>query len=256
MDPKEIDERLEVMSFFRENPDVEVQEVYFNELQIANFEYIFKKFDRNDSNTILTEDLDSVLRACGMNPSFKKANEICEWFVVNEILDLNFEQFIRLLKKSWHGQSQEELKSAFDVFDPSDNGFFTIEQLKNLMMNYGEAIDEDDFKEILKLVDVHPDGTINTQVLSTSLKETLQLSGGGTSTNLKDATSLRDSRIMRSRRSAKLQSNDKLKGGYGYGGYAGYDDYYGYNYGYGYNDYYYCDPYDYYCDSYYYYKRR
>lgn len=89
---------------------------------------------------------------------FIKVNKLC----IKGIEQLNFEEFKKLLQKTWREDDPHELKNAVSVFDPAGNGYLTVQQLKNTMLNLGENLDEEDFKEILKNVNVQPDGTINT----------------------------------------------------------------------------------------------
>ncbi len=62
----------------------------------------------------------------------------------------------------WDNNDQmQQLQTAFEMLDPKANGFLTVDQLKKILLNLGEKIDEDDFKELLKNIPVQPDGTIN-----------------------------------------------------------------------------------------------
>jgi len=55
------------------------------------------------------------------------------------------------------------LRKAFDVFDPTNNGYFTTDQLKKMLTQFGENLDEAEFKELLKSTTVQPDDTINIE---------------------------------------------------------------------------------------------
>lgn len=116
-----------------------------------------------------------------MNPSLKQIKEITDWFDMNgnfkyfhkktkimfffkDIERINYNQFIKILKNTWKEVDAQELRSAIEVFDPVGNGYLTVDQFKNSLLSLGEALDEDDFKEIVKTVNVQPDGTINIEV--------------------------------------------------------------------------------------------
>lgn len=83
--------------------------------------------------------------------------------LILDIDRIDFNQFIKLLKKTWKANDPQELRQAIEVFDPIGNGYFTVEQLKSFLLSLGEPLDEDDFKEILKTIAVQPDGTVNTE---------------------------------------------------------------------------------------------
>ena len=50
-----------------------------------------------------------------------------------------------------------------NALDSKSNGFLTVEELRHILLETGECLDEHDFKEILKAVEVQPDGTINNE---------------------------------------------------------------------------------------------
>ena len=48
------------------------------------------------------------------------------------------------MKSIWEEKDQQsELRDAFIIFDKDQNGFLTVEQLKNAVSNYGEKLDEE-----------------------------------------------------------------------------------------------------------------
>lgn len=68
------------MPKFQEN---EEQSVVFNEKQIAEFEFCFKKIDKNSNGFVPIRDVGNLLRATGLNPSLKKISEITSWLESN-----------------------------------------------------------------------------------------------------------------------------------------------------------------------------
>merc|ERR1719174_3585053 len=55
----------------------------------------------------------------------------------------------------------EQLREAFSVFDKSGDGKVTADELGKVMEECGEAVTEDEIKQMIKDVDVSEDGTIN-----------------------------------------------------------------------------------------------
>jgi calcium-binding protein CML len=81
-----------------------------------------------------------------------------------EIEKINFEDFLKLLENVWHiNDSLIELKEAMNALDSKANGYLTVEELRHILLETGECLDEHDFKEILKSIEVQPDGTINNE---------------------------------------------------------------------------------------------
>ena len=56
-----------------------------------------------------------------------------------------------------------QLKTAFEMLDPRNNGFFPVQELKKILSTFGEVLDENDWKEITKSVVIQPDDTINNE---------------------------------------------------------------------------------------------
>ena len=56
----------------------------------------------------------------------------------------------------------ERLRDAVEELDRERNGFFKVDQLKSVLLNYGECLNDEEFKEFLKDVKVR-DGTIYTE---------------------------------------------------------------------------------------------
>lgn len=81
-----------------------------------------------------------------------------------EIEKINFEDFLKLLENVWQvNDSLMELKEAMNALDSKSNGYLTVEELRHILLETGECLDEHDFKEIIKAVEVQPDGTINNE---------------------------------------------------------------------------------------------
>lgn len=114
-------------------------------------------------------DLGNLLRAVGLNPSQKMIYEIMQWLDEKGFNKLTFDEFKSLLARLWYEANYaQELRDAFDAFDSLGNGYFTLEQMKSVLLGMGEKLDEQDFKEICKVITVKADNTINFEGISIS----------------------------------------------------------------------------------------
>jgi len=69
--------------------------------------------------------------------------------------------FVQLVSEFRHeGDSEEEILEAFRVFDPQFSGVVSVAQFRQLMMNYGERLSENDVDELIALADVDRKGDI------------------------------------------------------------------------------------------------
>ena len=61
--------------------------------------------------------------------------------------EVDFPEFMQLMaKKMKEGEMDEELVEAFKTFDKSNKGFFTVEELREVMIQYGEKLSDEDLK--------------------------------------------------------------------------------------------------------------
>ena len=55
----------------------------------------------------------------------------------------------------------DELMEAFKGFDKEGNGIVSAQELRNIMMNFGEPMTEEETDELIKEADTAKDGKIN-----------------------------------------------------------------------------------------------
>lgn len=64
------------------------------------------------------------------------------------------------------GDSQEELREAFKVFDKDGNGFISAAELRHVMTNLGEKLTDEQVEEMIKEADIDGDGQVNYEGMS------------------------------------------------------------------------------------------
>ncbi|GBG86696.1 hypothetical protein CBR_g41759 [Chara braunii] len=137
----------------------------FSSEQIADFKEAFSLFDKDGDGNITTEELGTVVRAIGQNPT--KA-EIEEWIKEVDISGthlIEFREFLNLLtKKAKPNNLEEDLRAGFRVFAKDDpNGQMSVEELKHVLTAIGETLTEEEATEMLKEADADGDGKINME---------------------------------------------------------------------------------------------
>merc|ERR1712117_389343 len=132
----------------------------------------FFTFDTDQDGVILTRQLGELLRLCGENPSEAEVQDM-----VNEVDKeatgyLQFPSFLSLMSKKYSDQNAEdEIREAFRVFD--GNGFINRQELRVVMMNLGEKLNDDEIECLIDDVDIDGDGQINYEefyIMMTSAK--------------------------------------------------------------------------------------
>ncbi|CAF0800435.1 unnamed protein product, partial [Brachionus calyciflorus] len=130
-------------------------EVSLTEEQIFEFREAFSLFDRDGDGWITTSELGTVMRALGQNPTETELQDM-----INEIDEdanntgngnIDFEEFlIMMAKKMKDNDGEEELREAFRVFDKDGNGFISAAELRHVMTNLGEKLNDDEVDEMIR----------------------------------------------------------------------------------------------------------
>lgn len=129
--------------------------------QKAELKEAFSLFDRDGDGTIAVEEMQIVMRSIGKNPSIKEIKDMMnEVDPENEGL-VDFNGFLELMaKKMKEGEMDEELVEAFKTFDKTNRGYYTCDELKEVMHAYGEKIGDEEVRLMFDETDIDHDGKI------------------------------------------------------------------------------------------------
>ncbi|XP_069114961.1 uncharacterized protein [Argopecten irradians] len=132
------------------------------EEQIAELEAAFSIFDTDDDGCITTDELASVMRSMGGVTTEEELQDMIKEADADGSGDIDLEEFLALMaKKMKDTDSEEDLKQAFKVFDKDNSGFITQIELRTVMTNLGEKMDDEEVEEMIKEADLDGDGKIN-----------------------------------------------------------------------------------------------
>nr|XP_022330789.1 calmodulin-like [Crassostrea virginica] len=135
-----------------------------SEEQILEFREAFSLFDKDGDETITTKELGTVMRSLGQNPTESELQEMIQEVDVDGNGTIDFDEFLQMMaKKMKDTDSEEELKSAFKVFDRDNTGFITGPNLRVVMTNLGEKLTDEEVEEMIREADADGDGLINYQ---------------------------------------------------------------------------------------------
>ncbi|CAL9124399.1 unnamed protein product [Musa acuminata var. zebrina] len=148
------------------------------EEQISEFQEAFCLFDKDGDGCITLEELGTVIKSLGQNPSEEELHEMIREVDSDGNGTIEFGEFLNLMSRKvksfeYGGQFdrscsslqetnvEEELKEAFKVFDKDQNGYISASELRNVMMNLGEKLTDEEVDQMIREADLDGDGQVN-----------------------------------------------------------------------------------------------
>ncbi|CCH59082.1 hypothetical protein TBLA_0B02400 [Henningerozyma blattae CBS 6284] len=121
------------------------------EQQIAEFKEAFALFDKDNTGSINSSELATVMRSLGLSPSEAEVADLMNEIDVNGNNKIEFSEFLALMSRQLKSNdSEQELLEAFKVFDKNGDGLISAAELKHVLTSIGE-----------KLTDVEVDDMLN-----------------------------------------------------------------------------------------------
>ncbi|KAF8625665.1 hypothetical protein AX15_005244 [Amanita polypyramis BW_CC] len=136
------------------------------EEQISEFKEAFSLFDKDGDGTITTQELGTVMRSLGQNPTEAELQDMINEVDADGNGTIDFPEFLTMMaRKMRDTDSEQEIKEAFRVFDKDGNGFISAAELRHVMTNLGERLSDSEVDEMIREADVDGDGQINYDAL-------------------------------------------------------------------------------------------
>ncbi|XP_078441983.1 calmodulin-1-like [Wolffia australiana] len=130
--------------------------------QISEFREAFCLFDKDGDGCITVDELATVIRSVGQDPTEEELQDMIREVDVNGNGTIEFGEFLSLMaRKMKETDAEEELKEAFKVFDKDQNGFISASELRNVMISLGEKMTDEEVEQMIREADLDGDGQIN-----------------------------------------------------------------------------------------------
>jgi calmodulin len=135
-----------------------------SEQEICELHEAFNIFDINSNGTIEKDKLFSLLFSLKQYPTKVQLEGYINELKLDEIDQINFHQFLKILGKILDIQTMDEkfyFKTVFDSLDRDKKGRISIHEIKHIVSRANEKISVEDLDKIFKKVDNDNDKYIN-----------------------------------------------------------------------------------------------
>ncbi|XP_066928116.1 calmodulin-like isoform X1 [Clytia hemisphaerica] len=130
--------------------------------QIAEFREAFALFDKDGDGTISSTELETILKSLGQKPTQSELRDMINEVDADGNGTVDFSEFLTMMATKNKGSSaDDEIKEAFSIFDKDGNGKISADELKNVMINLGEKLTDEELDEMIREADIDGDGEVN-----------------------------------------------------------------------------------------------
>eukprot|EP00744_Colponema_vietnamica_P020582 GILI01029273.1.p1 GENE.GILI01029273.1~~GILI01029273.1.p1 ORF type:complete len:150 (-),score=25.81 GILI01029273.1:81-530(-) len=142
--------------------------------EIAECQDVFSMFDKDGDGTIDADELHTVMRSLGQDPSEAEIKQLIETVDLDKNGTIEFEEFCTMMAdRQKRIDPEEELHSIFKVIDKNADGFISMEDLKETIkaINWGNDAPPTtrDMQQMLYLL--NPDGQLTVEDLRRAVRE-------------------------------------------------------------------------------------
>lgn len=133
-----------------------------SEEKLAECKEAFVVFGKNGDDTIATNELGTVMRSLGANPTPAEVENMIKEVDADGSGAIDLQDFCTLMGRMMkNADSEADLVEAFRVFDKDGNGFISAAEARQVMSNLGENLPEEEIDEIIREIDPEGEGQIN-----------------------------------------------------------------------------------------------
>ena len=119
-------------------------------------------FDVDNDKNISVKELSTIMRSLGQNPTEEEVNQMIKDADEDESGEIDFYEFCNLMaKRIKETDHDEELIEVFNLFDKNEDKSIDWRDLREVFVELGHEISEDDCKLLVRLHDTDGDGKLN-----------------------------------------------------------------------------------------------
>ncbi|XP_030456664.1 calmodulin-like protein 11 [Syzygium oleosum] len=132
--------------------------------QILEFKEALCLSAKDGDGFITLEELEMIIRSLDYSPSEKELQDMIDKAAAADgDWAIEFAKFLGSManNKKEATDVEEELKEAFKVFDKDQNGYISPSELRNVMINLGEKLTEEEVQQMISEADLDGDGQVD-----------------------------------------------------------------------------------------------
>merc|ERR1711890_63189 len=96
-------------------------------------------FDKDEDGVLTFPELNVVMKSLGQRPSEKELLRMVREVSEDRIYDtIEFNEFLQMMSKQMRNYTQDSLR----IFDKDDDGLISVEELRHIMLSFGEKMTE------------------------------------------------------------------------------------------------------------------
>ncbi|AYU80236.1 calmodulin-like protein [Leishmania donovani] len=123
----------------------------FNDACSAFFRKHFDLFDRDKIGRARNEDFATLIRACGATPLEASIEDLIAIADPSHRGSFSFDDFCAALKKAFAVSiSPQEVREAFQGFDPDKRGLITPHELRYFLTTLGDVLSAEEMNEFVE----------------------------------------------------------------------------------------------------------
>jgi len=129
--------------------------------QINEIRDAFSMFDQDDDGTLTIEELGTVMKSLGQESSEVEIREMIKCVDTTNSGTLDFPEFLTMMtRKMSNNEINNEAMETFRFFDKDGDGTISAEEVKSVMLKFGEKLTDEEINEMITEADEDGDGEI------------------------------------------------------------------------------------------------
>eukprot|EP00794_Sanderia_malayensis_P015262 gene15262-16837_t len=145
--------------------DIDIQDEekdIFTEQDVREFKEVYKLFDKDGDGVINEKELGVIMSGHGYDIKDEDLTAMIKKGDYSGDGTVSFNEFIQLIREGLKLEEKEgEVVEAFRVFDREGNGFINAAEIRRVMTNLGEKLNDEEVDEMIKEADLDGDGQVN-----------------------------------------------------------------------------------------------